>query len=253
MDTCHAAIFGKIFKYVAGHISTGSGCRITGLAQLHDLVSGEITFQGSIQSTHDQWDSGIEYNLCRLRICVDVEFRCRGDVSAFCCAACKYDFSDLILYFRKNLQQKCKISHWCSFDHYYLLALRNGIQNVTDKKHCIVRSSLCFCFRQYAMSKPCLSVKFFRINCLFHKRTILASCHRNLQSVKIHQLQCIFGHSFYPGTSCRCRHCKQLQFILMCCRICQCDPVIDSGITVHDNLDLISHIFTSVKTLSPIL
>ena len=142
MDTCHAAIFGKIFKYVASHISTGSGCRITGLAQLHDLVSGEITFQGSIQSTHDQWDSGIEYDLCRLRICVDVEFRCRCDVSAFCCAACKYNFSDLILYFRKNLQQKCKISHWCSFDHYYLLALRNGIQNVTYKKHCIIRSSL---------------------------------------------------------------------------------------------------------------
>lgn len=85
------------FKYVASHISTGSGCRITGLAQLHDLVSGEITFQGSIQSTHDQWDSGSEYDLCRLRICVDVEFRCRCDVSAFCCAACKYDF--LILFF----------------------------------------------------------------------------------------------------------------------------------------------------------
>ena len=72
----------------------------------------------------------------------------RGDYIEHMLQACgghalrKYNFSDLILYFRKNLQQKCKISHWCSFDHYYLLALRNGIQNVTYKKHCIIRSSL---------------------------------------------------------------------------------------------------------------
>ena len=87
---------------------------------------------------------------------------------------------------------------------------------------------------------------------LFYKRALLAFCHRNFQSVKICQFQCILRYFINGSVSCKCCYRKKLQFVLMCRRISQRNAVINSRIAVHNNLDSISHMFTSVKTLSPI-
>ena len=54
------------------------------------VCRAQFGLHGDIQTAHDERYARFEHDLRRIWVIVDVEFRCRCDVSAFCCAATKH-------------------------------------------------------------------------------------------------------------------------------------------------------------------